>query len=220
MTGAMLRPKDGVLNGPAHSLGGGAKVTARHEGLAIADARDLACVAKADQAAFRALVARHVAAVHAVGRRILADEAEAEDVAQETFLRLWRKAGSIEVGPAGVRPWLNRVAQNLCLDRIRARRTEAEPTDDPPEIATAPEQLRGLETAELEQKVRYALEQLPERQRLALVLFHYQGMSQNEAASTLEISAEALESLLARARRTLKAALVDEWREMLPDSED
>lgn len=219
MAGAAFVPGDGILSVPAHSSGG-TKGLAQGEVRASADAADLVRVAKADPTAFRALVARHVAAVQAVGRRILADEAEAEDVAQETFLRLWRNAGSIEVGPAGVRPWLNRVAQNLCLDRIRARRTEPEPTEDPPEVATAPEQLRGLEAAELAQKVRHALEQLPERQRLALVLFHYQGMSQNEAASTLEISAEALESLLARARRTLKAALAEDWRELLPDRDD
>lgn len=205
---------------PAHSPGSGQKAPARNEALGAADAADLARVAAADEASFRTLVARHLTAVQAVGRRILGDEAEAEDVAQETFLRLWRNAGTIEVGPAGVRPWLNRVAQNLCLDRIRARRSEPEPTDDPPEVATAPEQLRGLEAADLEGKVRHALERLPERQRLALVLFHYQGMSQNEAASALEISAEALESLLARARRTLKAALANEWRDMLPDRED
>lgn len=215
-----LRARDGVLSVPAHSSGGGAGVSARQEALASADASDLARVAKADEAAFRLLVARHVSAVQAVGRRILGDEAEAEDVAQETFLRLWRNAATIEVGPAGVRPWLNRVAQNLCLDRIRARRTEPEPTDEPPEVATAPEQQRGLEEADLGAKVRKALGQLPERQRLALVLFHYQGMSQNEAASALDISAEALESLLARARRTLKAALAGEWREMLPESKD
>jgi RNA polymerase sigma-70 factor (ECF subfamily) len=208
------------LSVPAHRTGGGAKVPATLAAQGAADAADLSRVVNADEAAFRRIVTRHLSAVQAVGRRILADDAEAEDVAQETFLRLWRNAGSIEVGPVGVRPWLNRVAQNLCLDRIRARRTEPEPTDDPPEVEAAAVQIRQIEAMDLERKVRQELGRLPERQRLALVLFHYQGMSQNEAASALDISAEALESLLARARRTLKAAFAEEWRELLPDGND
>ena len=69
----------------------------------------------------------------------------------------------------------------------------------------------GLEAAELGARVDAALKALPERQRMALTLFHFEGLSQNELGAAMDISAEAVESLLARARRGLKAALKDEW---------
>lgn len=185
-----------------------------------ADARLLARAAGGAQDAFRTLVARHLPAMLAIGRRMLGDDAEAEDVAQETMLRLWRNASAIEVGDAGVKPWLNRVASNLCLDRLRARKSAPELRDELPDRAASGGQQRQLEEAELSRNVDAALQALPERQRLALVLFHYQGLTQNEAAEALGVSAEALESLLSRARRTLKAALAGEWRTMLPDLDD
>ena len=79
-------------------------------------------VSAGEAQSFRALVDRHLPTVLAIARRMLRDDAEAEDVAQETLLRLWRNAGSLELGDAGVRPWLRRVASNLCIDRVRARR--------------------------------------------------------------------------------------------------
>ena len=81
----------------------------------------LARVSAGETQSFRALVDRHLPVVLAIARRMLRDDAEAEDVAQETLLRLWRNAGSLELGEAGVRPWLRRVASNLCIDRVRAR---------------------------------------------------------------------------------------------------
>ncbi|HEY1243830.1 MAG TPA: sigma-70 family RNA polymerase sigma factor, partial [Hyphomicrobiaceae bacterium] len=77
-------------------------------------------VAAGEAQAFRALVDRHLPTVLAIARRMLRDDAEAEDVAQETMLRLWRNAARLELGEGGVRPWLRRVAANLCIDRVRA----------------------------------------------------------------------------------------------------
>lgn len=181
------------------------------------DERALLAGAAAGKAeAFRTLVERHVAAVTGVARRMLRDDAEAEDVAQEAFLRLWRSGSAIEVGPAGVRPWLRRVVSNLCIDRLRgsARLTV---TDDVPEQAEEPGQLAGLENAELSARVDGALKLLPERQRLALTLFHFEGLSQNEVAAAMEISDEAVELLLARARRALKSTLKDDWTALKAD---
>ena len=79
-------------------------------------------VAAGEAQAFRGLVDRHLPTVLAIARRMLRDDAEAEDVAQDTLLRLWRNAAGLELGPNGVRPWLRRVASNLCIDRVRARR--------------------------------------------------------------------------------------------------
>jgi RNA polymerase sigma-70 factor (ECF subfamily) len=179
----------------------------------------LARVAAGEEGAFRGLLNRHLPSVLGVARRMLRDDAEAEDVAQEALLRLWRNAAGLELGHNGVRPWLRRVVANLCIDRVRARRNTTV-TDAVPEEIEAPGQVRHLAERELAVRVDAALKALPERQRLALILFHYEGMSQIEVAEVLSISDEAVESLLARARRTLKASLKDEWRALMPESED
>ncbi len=178
----------------------------------------LARVAAGESEAFRGLVDRHLPTVLAIARRMLRDDAEAEDVAQETMLRLWRNAAGLELGPNGVRPWLRRVASNLCIDRVRARRNTTV-VEEVPEESAPPSQLRHLAERELGARVDAALQALPERQRLALTLFHYEGMSQIEVGQVLGISDEAVESLLARARRALKVTLKEEWRELMPESE-
>jgi RNA polymerase sigma-70 factor (ECF subfamily) len=176
----------------------------------------LAGVARQDQKAFRALVDRHLGAVLSLARRMLRDDAEAEDIAQETLLRLWRSGGTLDLGAHGLRPWLRRVASNLCIDRVRgARRTVV--VDEVPEEAEPPGQMVALEQQELAKRVDEALKTLPERQRLALTLFHHEGLSQIEVGDIMGISDEAVESLLARARRSLKTQLESEWQCMLAD---
>jgi RNA polymerase sigma-70 factor (ECF subfamily) len=181
------------------------------------DAVDAALVGRlrtGDPTAFRDLVARHIAVVASIARRMLKDEAEAEDIAQEAMLRLWRSAAGLELGPGGLRPWLRRVTSNLCIDRVRSgQRTIV--TDEVPEVAEPPTQVTNLEGQELSVRVAAAMQALPERQRLALTLFHHEGLSQVEVGQAMGISDEAVESLLARARRALKSSLAGEWKELL-----
>ena len=181
------------------------------------DAALVAAAAHGDAAAFRTLVDRHLAGVLAVARRMLRDDAEAEDVAQEAMLRLWRSADGLEVGPPGLRPWLRRVASNLCVDRMRSGK-RLMVTDEVPEQVEPATQHSQLEAQDTSERVEAALRALPDRQRLALTLFHYEGLSQIEVGKAMGISDEAVESLLARARRTLKAALRDQLSELLADS--
>ena len=178
----------------------------------------VARVAAGEAPAFRALVDRHLPTVLAIARRMLRDDAEAEDVAQETLLRLWRNAARLELGEGGVRPWLRRVAANLCIDRVRAQRNTSLGEALPEEVEPA-SQMTTLVERELGRRVDAALKALPERQRLALTLFHYEGMSQIEVGEAMGISDEAVESLLARARRALKASLKDEWQGLLPQAD-
>ena len=182
----------------------------------VPEAALLVAIGCGDRQAFRALVDSHLGGAVGTARQILGDAAEAEDVAQEAMLRLWRNAATLELGPAGLRPWLRRVVTNLAIDRLRAQRNTSVVADVPERAAPA-EQALGLESRELAMRVQTALAALPERQRLALVLFHFEGFSQVEVGEKLGVSDEAIESLLARARRSLKLALKDEWRELLPD---
>jgi RNA polymerase sigma-70 factor (ECF subfamily) len=165
-------------------------------------------VGRGDPAAVQALVARKLPRMLALARRMLGDATEAEDVAQDVFLRVWKQAPSWRPGAARFDTWMHRVALNLCYDRLRRRREQpmAEPPERPDPDA-APD--RNLEAAQLGARVEAALGRLPDRQREAIVLCHYQELSNIEAARLMQVSVEALESLLSRGRRALRAALAD-----------
>lgn len=168
----------------------------------------LAGVSRGEPTAVRQLLDRRLPRILALARRMLNDADEAEDVAQETFLRAWKQAKAWKPGAARFDTWLHRVALNLCYDRLRRRREIA--TDMPPEqVDTGPAPDAGLMGAELSRRVEAALAALPPRQREAIVLCHHQGLGNIEAAALMELSVEALESLLARGRRALKASLAD-----------
>jgi RNA polymerase sigma-70 factor (ECF subfamily) len=166
----------------------------------------LALVGRGDEAAFRTMIARKLPRIHALSSRLLGDSGEADDVAQDAFLRSWRQARDWRPGQAMFDTWLHRVVLNLCYDRLRKRR-EVLVAEPPEQVDPAPSADRRLESAETAQRVRTALGQLPDRQRDAIVLQTYQGLSNIETARVLDISVEALESLLSRARRTLRSRL-------------
>lgn len=172
-----------------------------------------------DARAAEALVRRHLPRMVGLARRMLNDAGEAEDVGQEVFLRVWREAPRWKPGAAKFETWMHRVALNLCYDRLRRRREKPDAdaglyvADNRP--LASEEWLARQRTA----KVQAALAQLPERQRAAIALVHFQDMTNIAAAEMLEISVEALESLLARGRRALKAALQDVAQDLVGDAD-
>ncbi|MCX8231217.1 MAG: sigma-70 family RNA polymerase sigma factor, partial [Alphaproteobacteria bacterium] len=168
----------------------------------------VARLADGNKEAWNEITRRHLSALVGYAWHMLRDQAEAEDVAQETMVRLMRKAETWEPGGAKVKTWLFRVAINQCIDRQRARRTTsldvvAEQADPNTAGATV------ARDHALRRTVGGAVDGLPTRQKQALTLVYYQGFSQQEAAEALAVSVDAVESLLARARRTLKTQLKD-----------
>ena len=176
---------------------------------ALSDDALLLLYAKGDAGAARVLTGRHLGRVYGFAARLLGDRAEAEDVAQEAMLRLWRGAADWRAGEAQLSSWLYRVTVNLCTDRQRSkarRRTEAleegaEPPDDRPDAEAA------LMQRERADALQAALATLPDRQRQAVVLRHIEGLTHPEIAAILEVGVEAVESLTARGKRALTAAL-------------
>ncbi|MCV2863556.1 RNA polymerase sigma factor [Defluviimonas sp. WL0075] len=166
-----------------------------------------------DPAAARGLTERLAPLAYRIGMRMLGDAAEAEDIAQEAMLRLWRAAPGWQSGGAKVSTWLYRVASNLATDRLRRRRTA--PLDDAPEVADdRPGALAELVEADRAAALNAALLRLPERQRQAVVLRHLEGLGNPEIAEIMEIGVEAVESLTARGRRALAAALAGRREEL------
>ena len=182
----------------------------------------LARYAQGDRMAARVLVLRLSPRLLSYVSRLLRDRAEAEDVVQEALLRLWRMAPDWRSGEARVTTWLYRVATNLVTDRLRAGRRRrlsvldeaAEPADD------APGAVARLIEADRMAALDAALASLPERQRQAVILRHLEGLSNPEIATILEIGVEAVESLTARGKRALAAALAGQRAELGYEDEE
>jgi RNA polymerase sigma factor (sigma-70 family) len=173
------------------------------------DAELLPRIARGDQSAIRQLVARKLPRLLALGVRMLNDRSEAEDVAQETFMRVWKLAGNWQSGAAKFDTWLHKVALNLCYDRLRSHKDYNE--EDAPELidpALIPEQ--RLDKSQQGDLISIALAALPNRQREALVLQYYQELSNIDAADLMGVSVDALESLLSRARRNMRTLLAEQ----------
>ena len=173
------------------------------------DAILLARFADGDQGAARALTELLLPGALRQAWRMLGDRAEAEDVAQDAMLRLWRQAADWRAGEARVSTWLYRVVHNLCIDRMRRRRPQVAVEDAPEPVDPDPGVLERMARSETGRAVAAAVAELPERQRQALVLRHFEGWSNPEISEALDCSVEAVESLLARARRQLAGRLKD-----------
>jgi RNA polymerase sigma-70 factor (ECF subfamily) len=174
-----------------------------------AELAEIRAVASGDATAFARIIDREAPRLLRFAQVMLGSLEEAEDVVQDTMLRLWENAAKW-TPDARLGTWLHRVCYNRAIDRLRRRRGLVEESEllvvpDEGDLADA----RVLQ-GEIVTAIRQAMNALPHRQRTAVLLFHFQELSQRECAEIMELSEAAFESLLARARRRLRRALADE----------
>ncbi|MFC7474822.1 sigma-70 family RNA polymerase sigma factor [Dankookia sp. GCM10030260] len=176
---------------------------------AASDGELMRWAAAGDRAAFGLLVERHGERALRVALRVLGDAGEAEEVAQEAFLRAWQAAASFDPDRAQFTTWLHRITLNLAIDRTR-RRVQA-PDAGEAALAGLADSAPGPEAAAATAQERAALARalalLPARQRAAIALAYEEGLSGAEAAVALDVSERALEGLLRRARSMLRRIL-------------
>jgi RNA polymerase sigma-70 factor (ECF subfamily) len=185
-------------------------VTALRE---MTDGGLLQAAASRDRAAFEEIVGRYYQPVYRLVWRMTGGHRDSEDIAQESFTKLWQNPQQVREAGA-LKGWLMRVASNAVIDRSRKPRHGT--LDAVPEISDpAAKPDAPLDRSDATRIVDSKISELPERQRLALSLVYYEGLTNIDAASVMETSIEAVESLLARARRNLKDRLADQWRDLL-----
>lgn len=180
----------------------------------LTDADLISRVKARDHNAFEELLHRHFDAAFKLAARMLGRPHEAEDIAQDVFLKLWQRPEIWQPGKAKFSTWLYRVTANASIDRMRRKSTM--PIEAALELAdegAGPESL--AHDAQVAQRVALALDNLPPRQKLAINLTHYQGCTNRESAAIMDLSVDALESLLSRARRSLRRDLAQDWRVLL-----
>ncbi len=159
--------------------------------------------------AFGELVRRYQSAVFNVCYRMLGERMEAEDLAQESFIRAYRRLATYDVDrPFG--PWVRRVATRVCLNHLDRRTPPSQELDedrDRPLVAAGNEPESVLAGAQASAGLRRAIMQLPPRYRAVIEMRHYQEMSYAEIAELLEIPLSDVKSHLYRARKTLARSL-------------
>lgn len=178
---------------------------------------DAVCRAQAgDAQAFSELVRLYQRRTVSAAYRLLGNLEDASDVAQDAFVRAFRSLGQLE-NPARFGPWLMRVVSNLALNYRRSRKLRSAASLDDPDFAGGQAALRladragedGALPVELHAAVSAALEQLPEKQRLALILFSVEGMPQKDVAEVLECSIELVKWNVFQARKKLRESLAE-----------
>jgi RNA polymerase sigma-70 factor (ECF subfamily) len=167
------------------------------------DAELLQAIAGGDRSAFDRLSRRHLDRAYGVALRMTGSRADAQDVVQDVFLRLWQRPDAWRPGQAQFSTWLYRVVVNRCLDlKRRPKGTDLDSVEEPQDPDANAED--SLLDAERSRALDSAVNQLPERQKAAIVLTYTAGMRNAEAASAMDISVKAFEALLVRAKRELR----------------
>ena len=180
------------------------------------DDKLIVLAASGDQTAWTAIVERHLSPLTRYAWYVLREPAEAEDIAQEAFVRLLRKAPDWRPGEASLSTWLHRVVTNLCIDRKRSLRGLISHSLE--RLVSVSERDSLEANVNRAMSVKRALAELKPRHRVAIVLSHYQGFSNPEIAEIMGSSVAAVEALLARARRSLRESLGPIIEELLEET--
>jgi RNA polymerase sigma-70 factor (ECF subfamily) len=206
----MLTPTDALHNFASTEL---EAMTARGEESPIAKGRPrdeddalLARIGEHDEPAFRLLVERHIDRAYGLALRILRNAADAEDVVQDTMLKVWTHRGTWQEGKAKFSTWLYRVVTNRCLDLRRRPRTED--MENAPELAdNQPDAFTSMHRGEVNDLLERAMGRLPDQQRIAIILSYTDDLSNPEIAEIMETTVYSVESLLKRGRQQLRKIL-------------
>lgn len=167
-------------------------------------------IADGDRIAYDTLVKRHLQRVYALARGMVYRQQDAEDVAQDVFMRIWIYAKRWESGHSAVTTWLHRIVMNCCFDHLRKRAKQPLGGYDADVLPDEGKDVEGqMAAAQQKDKIRRALQELPERQRMAVTLCYLQEMTNVEAAKVMDVHIKALEGLLVRARKALRPVLED-----------
>lgn len=210
--GAIHKPWQVIDGGRSDSRSSGTDLSSSDEAYAIG-------LAKGQADAVELFMSRNLPVILGMARRLLNDETEAEDAAQEVFIKVWKNADSWTPGRARLDSWIGRIAINHCYDRLRRKRPELR--DEFPEQSDGRADANQMLSSQQSQiTIRQAVSSLPDRQKLALELCHFQEVTNIEAAEIMEVSVEALESLLSRGRRKLKILLAGSASDLLEDFAD
>ena len=166
-------------------------------------------VCNGDHRAFSVLVERYSDMAYAAAYRMCSDRVEAEDIVQEAFMKLWQKPQSYDPAKgAKLSTWFYRVVSNLAIDKMRKKKPQKNPDVlERMQADTTPAD-DALQMSQEQVAIENAIQALPERQRLALNLCFYEGLSNKEAADIIGVGVKALESLLMRAKAKLKSELI------------
>ena len=212
--GRDARPGDRGSNGfLARCLGGrGQAALPKHLRLMrsivahTADEGLMSLVSKGDDIAFEELVQRHMKRAIRTAQAVVGNPADADEIAQEAFLLVWNKAETFDPTRSRFSTWMYRIIVNRALDMTRRRRiADGEPDPETPSDAQTPlEELIQTEEGEI---VKNAVAGLNQRQRTAVALFHFEGLSVRDCADAMDVSEAAVESLLSRARASLRNRL-------------
>ena len=178
------------------------------------DVRLMRLVAQGDTRAFEELIERHQALVAGTAARMLGSNSDVEDIAQQVFIRVWKSARRY-VPRAKFTTWLLKITRNLVFNELRRAKRRAQvplqPEPGAEEIPlkdeTNPAPDASLLEEELQRAIEEAIMQLPESQRMALVLRRYEQLSYEEIAEVLDLSVPAVKSVLFRARTELRSRL-------------
>jgi RNA polymerase sigma factor (sigma-70 family) len=178
------------------------------------DLRLMQLVGRGDTEAFEELIKKHQALVAGTVARMLGSNSDVEDIAQQVFIRVWKSARRY-VPRAKFTTWLLKITRNLVFNELRRTKRRAhvplQPeagAEDPPlkdEMNLTPD--ASLLEAELQRTIEEAIGQLPETQRMALVLRRYEQLSYEQIADVLDLSVPAVKSVLFRARSELRSRL-------------